>query len=114
MRWQETFEDASREYAVYVSADGQLLTLESALMAGRRGGATNAAVVRAGPQNLLVAGAADSTVALTLGGAVQTMGGTHTDRSLQWVVSGCWFQGTCGSQSLQNLCMTTNPSAKET
>jgi len=54
---QETFEDASREYAVYVSADGQLLTLESALMAGRRGGA------------------ADSTVALTLGGAVQTMGG---------------------------------------
>jgi len=54
---QETFEEANREYAVYVSSDRQLLTLDSAIMKGRRGGS------------------ADASVALTLGGAEQKMGG---------------------------------------
>jgi len=54
---QEKMEDASREYAVFVSSDRQMLTFESALMAGRRGGS------------------ADQSVALTLGGNVQKMGG---------------------------------------
>ena len=35
---QETFEEANREYVVYVSSDRQLLTFASAVMAGRRGG----------------------------------------------------------------------------
>merc|ERR1711907_700077 len=54
---QETFEEANREYVVYVSSDRQLLTFASAVMAGRRGGS------------------ADASAALTLGGAVQKMGG---------------------------------------
>jgi len=54
---QETFEEAHREYTVYVSSDRQLLSMASALMSGRRGGS------------------ADASVALTLGGAVQKMGG---------------------------------------